>query len=79
MNPDNYLQRALGELKKDNKIGALSILEEGYARFRDNHLGVLLEKIRGELSHLRDIESYRAFYERQQRKPEKYYKLGRRL
>jgi 2-polyprenyl-3-methyl-5-hydroxy-6-metoxy-1,4-benzoquinol methylase len=79
MNPDNYLQRALDELKKDNKIGALSILEEGYARFRDNRLGELLEKIRGELSHLRDIESYRAFYERQQRKPEKYYKFTRRL
>ena len=79
MSPDNYLQRALGELKRDNKIGALSILEEGYARFRDNRLSELLEKIRGELSHLQDMQSYRAFYERQQRKPEKYYKFTRRL
>ena len=79
MNPDNYLQRARDELKKDNKIGALSILEEGNTRFRDSRIGELLEKIRGELSHLQDMQSYRAFYERQQRKPEKYYKFTRRL
>ncbi len=79
MNPDNYLQRALGELKKDNKIGALSILEEGYTRFRDHRIGELLEKTHGELSHLQDMQSYLAFYERQQRKPEKYYKFTRRL
>lgn len=79
MNSDSYVQRALDELKKDNKIGALSILEEGYARFRDNQIGELLEKIRAELRHLRDMQSYRDFYEKQQRKPEKYYRFARRL
>ena len=79
MNPDNYIQRALSELEKDNKISALSILEEGYARFRDNQISELLEKTRAELRHLRDMQSYHEFYEKQQRKPDKYYKFTRRL
>src|SRR3989344_1861947 len=74
-----YIERARVELKKDNKLGALMILEEGYARNQDTELLRLLEEVRAQLNHLKDMKSYREFYEKQQSKPDRYYKLGRRI
>lgn len=79
MEPRVYIERARAELKKDNRLGALMILEEGYTKNQDTELLRLLENVRAQLHHLKNMKSYREFYEKKQSKPDRYYKLGRRI
>lgn len=79
MEPQDYINRAQASLRDNNTIGALTILEEGYAKFRSPELLAMIEQARSRLNHLKDRKNYLDFYERQQRKPDKYYSFGRRL
>lgn len=79
MKPQDYINRAQASLRDNNTIGALTILEEGYAKFRSPELLTMIEQARSYLNHLKDRKNYLDFYERQQRKPDKYYSFGRRL
>lgn len=79
MGTNEYINKAMAELGKDNKLGALAILEEGYAKHEDVQLLRLLEEVRSQLRHLNSLEIYKEFYERKQSRPDKYYKFGRRV
>lgn len=76
---EQYVESAKEQIRLDNKIAAVTLLEEGYARFLDPQVLDLLKRTRQQLEHLRSRESYLDFYERQQQKPKKYHRLGRRL
>ncbi len=79
MENNEYIKKAMIELGKDNKLGALTILEEAYTKHKDAQLLLLLEEVRAQLRHLNSLESYREFYEKKQSRPDKYYKFGRRV
>ena len=60
-------------------IGALTTLEEARFKFHNKEIVDLLSQTRAKLRHMRDRQSYHDFYEKQQAKSGKYYKLGRRI
>ena len=74
-----YASKAQVLIEAGNLIGALTTLEEGVRRFKNDDLIRLLGKARSKLRHMDSKDSYKAFYEKQQSKPKKYYKLGRRI
>lgn len=75
----DYLVQAQAELRRDNKLAVLAILEEGMARHAAPELRELLHTIRTELRHLQDRRRYEEFYEKRQQKPAKYHSFGRRI
>lgn len=79
MTLDNYLQKAQVLMDKGNLIGALTVLEEARFKFHNEEIVDLLSEARAKLRHMTDKQSYHNFYEQRQAKPEKYYKLGRRI
>lgn len=79
MTSNTYLQKARFLADEGNLIGALTTLEEAQFKFQDSEIEALLARTRAQLRHLRDKQSYHEFYEKQQAKPKKYYKLGRRI
>lgn len=74
-----YAEKASAQMAKGDTIGAITTLEEGVLRLRSSELSTLLDEARRHLSHLADSDSYRRFYEKQQTRSPKYYKLGRRI
>jgi hypothetical protein len=63
MNPEDYIERAKSEIARDNKLRALSLIEEGLTKFNTPELQNLLKQTREALRHLRDRDSYHTFYE----------------
>ncbi|HEY5600393.1 MAG TPA: class I SAM-dependent methyltransferase [Candidatus Manganitrophaceae bacterium] len=62
MEVEDYLERAESEMKVDNRIEALKILEAGYEAFKDPHLLRRLEEVRSSIRHLEGRDRYKLFY-----------------